>query len=168
MRRLLILRHGKTQQDAPQGDRARELTDRGRRNAGAIGGYIQEQFGTPDAIFTSDAARALQTAEIVAPEVGFAGELTIEPRIYAASLMTLLNLVRELPDEAETVLLVGHNPGFEELAGALAGIDPDEIRLPTAAVAHLECDEEQWGRVFEGSCQLRGIMSPRMLAEAGA
>ena len=168
MKTLLILRHGKTQPDAPEGDRARELTDRGRRNTKIMGEYIRELTGTPHAIITSDATRALQTAEVLAPAVGFDGALTIEPRIYAGNLPSLLVLVTEIPDEVDTALLVGHNPGFEELAAALAGIDPDDVRLPTAGLAHLEFDEEQWDRVFEGTGRLRGIMTPRTITEAAS
>ena len=66
MKTLLILRHAKTQSDAPAGDHARELTERGHRNAAAMGAYIHNLTRPPDAIITSDATRALQTAEVVA------------------------------------------------------------------------------------------------------
>src|SRR5215211_6152340 len=66
MKSLLILRHAKTQSDAPAGDHARELTERGHRNAETMGAYIKNLTGTPDLIITSDATRARQTAEIVA------------------------------------------------------------------------------------------------------
>src|SRR5215216_5072419 len=89
MKTLLILRHAKTQSDAPAGDHARELTERGHRNAAAMGAYIQNLIGTPDVIITSDATRARRTAEIVAPAVAFAAPFTVEPRIYAADLATL-------------------------------------------------------------------------------
>ena len=79
MKTLLVLRHAKTQSDAPAGDHARELTERGHRNAEAMGAYIKNLIGTPDAIITSDATRARQTAEIVARAVDFAAPLTVEP-----------------------------------------------------------------------------------------
>src|SRR5215216_6936657 len=93
MKSLLVLRHAKTQPDAPAGDHARELTERGHRNAEAMGAYIKSLTGTPDAIITSDATRALQTAEIVARAVDFTDPLTVEPRIYAADPNTLLAVV---------------------------------------------------------------------------
>ena len=98
MKTLLILRHAKTQSDAPAGDHARELTERGHRNAAAMGAYIQNLIGTPDAIITSDATRARQTAEIVAGFLGFTAPLTTEPRIYAADPDTLLAVVRGIPE----------------------------------------------------------------------
>ena len=129
MKTLLILRHAKTQSDAPAGDHARELTERGHRNAAAMGAYIHNLTRPPDAIITSDATRALQTAEIVAAAVDFAAPLTVEPRIYAADLDTLLAIVRRIPDEVHSAMIVGHNPGFEELAEALAGNHDEGVRL---------------------------------------
>src|SRR5918998_6003657 len=120
MKTLLILRHAKTQSDAPAGDHAREITERGHRNAMAMGAHIHNLIGTPDAIITSDATRARQTAEIVAPAVDFTAPLIVEPRISAADLDTLLAAVRRIPDEAETAIIVGHTPGFEELAATLS------------------------------------------------
>lgn len=164
MKTLLILRHAKTQPDAPHGDRARELKERGHRDAAAIGVHLRSEIGPPDAIVTSDAVRARQTAEIVATQLGFGQPLSIEPRIYAAGVDTLLDVVRELPDEANFVILVGHNPGFEELAAALSGQDGDEVRLPTAAVARLEFDLPHWHDVRPGTGNWRGIVTPRSLS----
>ncbi len=98
----------------------------------------------------------MQTAEIVANGAGFTSPLTVEPRIYAAGLDTLLGVVRELPDDADRVILVGHNPGFEELAEALSSGDED-VRLPTSAFAHLEFEMPSWAAVQPGSGQLREI-----------
>ena len=164
MKTLLILRHAKTQPDAPAGDHARELTERGHRNAAAMGAYIHNLTGTPDAIITSDATRALQTAEIVATAVAFATPLTVVPRIYAADLATLLAVVRRIPDEVSSAIIIGHNPGFEELAAALAGNDHEGIRLPTSGLAVLEFDVERWDTVREGGGRLREVATPRTIA----
>ena len=164
MKTLLILRHAKTQSDAPAGDHARELTERGHRNAAAMGAYIQNLIGIPDAIVTSDATRARQTSEIVASAVDFAAPLTVEPRIYAANPDTLLVVVRRIPDGVQTVIIVGHNPGFEELAAALAGNAEHEVRLPTSGLALLEFDIEGWDAVRAGAGRLREIATPRTIA----
>jgi phosphohistidine phosphatase len=164
METLLVLRHAKTQSDAPAGDRARELTERGHRNAMAMGAYIHNLIGTPDAIITSDATRARQTAEIVAPAVDLAAPLTVEPRIYAADLETLLAVVRRIPDEVQTAIIIGHNPGFEELAAALAGNPEHDVRLPTSGLAVLELDIERWDSVRAGSGRLREVATPRTIA----
>jgi phosphohistidine phosphatase len=164
MKTLLILRHGKTQSDAPAGDHARELTKRGHRNAAAMGDYIKTLAGTPDAIITSDATRARQTAEIVATTVGFAGPLTVQPRIYDADVNTLLALVRSILDEVDTAIIIGHNPGFEELAEALAGNHDQGVRLPTSGLALLEFDVERWDAVRAGTGRLREVATPRTIA----
>ena len=164
MKTLLILRHAKTQSDAPAGDHARELTERGHRNAAAMGAHIHNLIGTPDAIITSDATRARQTAEIVAPAVDFTAPLTVEPRIYAADPDTLLAAVRRIPDEVQTAIIVGHNPGFEELAAALAGKPDQGVRLPTSGLALLELDVERWDAVRPGAGRLREVATPRTIA----
>ena len=164
MKTLLILRHAKTQSDAPAGDHARELTERGHRNAAAMGAYIHNLIGTPDAIITSDATRARQTAEIVASAVDFAAPLTVEPRIYAADLDTLLAVVRRIPDDVQTAIIVGHNPGFEELAEALAGNAEHGVRLPTSGLAVLDIDVKRWDAVRAGAGRLREVATPRTIA----
>ncbi|MBW3632864.1 MAG: histidine phosphatase family protein [Chloroflexi bacterium] len=164
MKSLLILRHAKTQPDAPAGDHARELTERGRRNAAAMGAYIHSLTGPPDAIITSDATRALQTAEIVAPAVGYTAPLTVEPRIYGADVETLLALVRSILDEVNCAMIVGHNPGFEDLAEALAGNHDGDVRLPTSGLAVLEFDVDRWDAARRGTGRLREVATPRTIA----
>lgn len=164
MKTLLILRHGKAQPDTPAGgDRARKLTKRGRRDAAAMGAHILATIGTPDAIITSDAARARQTAELAAEALDFSQPLTIEPSVYAADLPDLLAVLRAIPDDVDTALLVGHNPGFEELTAALASRDEEEVTLPTAALARIDLDVSRWDGVEKGTGVLRGITTPRSL-----
>ena len=102
-----------------------------------MGRYIGREIGMPDAIITSDAARAEVTAELAAEAMGYVGDLTLVPQIYDANVTTLLAVVRSILDDVDTALLVGHNPGFEEVAAALAGIDsylsrPAQYPLETA------------------------------------
>ena len=160
---LFILRHAKAQPDAPRGDRARELTGRGLRNTAAIGAHLHATIDSPDAIVTSDARRARQTAEIVAAACDFTAPLTLEPKIYAADLDSLLQVVRALPDGADTALLVGHNPGLEMLSAMLAGA-AGEVSLPTAGLVHLEFEVARWGEVQPGSARWHGLTTPRDLA----
>ena len=163
MKTLLILRHAKTQSDAPVGDHARELTERGLRNAEDMGAYIHTLAGPPDAIITSDATRALQTAEIVATAVGFTNSLTVEPRIYGADVNILLALVRSILDEVDYAMIVGHNPGFEDLAEALAANHEEGVRLPTSGLAVLEFDVDRWDAARRGTGRLREIATPRTI-----
>ncbi len=163
MKTLLILRHGKAQPDAPRGDHARELIERGRLDTTAMGAHILAVAGMPDAVITSDTARALQTAELAAEATGFPVPLTLEPAIYEAGPRTLLALVRKLPDQLDSVLLVGHNPGFEELADALSGRD-GAVTLPTAGLAILEFDVASWDEAREGTGRLREVATRHTIA----
>ena len=165
MKTLLIMRHAKTQPDAPNGDHARVLTGRGHRDAKTIGLYISELVGTPDAIVTSDAKRALETAELVATSCRFTAPLTIEPDVYGADASELASIVRRFPDTANCVLLVGHNPGMYDLIGLLSDSNVLVDRLPTAGIARLEHDSDQWSNFSPGSCRFREMTSPRLLVE---
>ncbi len=163
MKTLVLLRHGKAQTDSPEGDHARELNKRGRRQAAAMGSYIGREIGIPDAIITSDAARAEITAELAAEAMGYVGDLTLVPQIYEADVNTLLAVVRSILDDVDTALLVGHNPGFEEVAAALAGIDEDEVLLPTAAYAHIAFDTDSWDNARKGTGRWEGTKTPKDL-----
>src|SRR6478609_3696900 len=101
MKTLLIMRHAKTQPDAPNGDHARVLTDRGHRDATTMGRHIFTLVGVPDAIVTSDATRAHETAELIAASCQFTSPLTVEPGIYGADAAELANIARRLPDIAD-------------------------------------------------------------------
>ena len=160
MKTLLLLRHAKTEADSPKGDKARALTKRGERDAAHIASQVQAV--RPDAIVASDARRAQQTAAIVAQAIGFTAPLTTDPAIYAADVDTLLLVARELPDSADCALLVGHNPGFEQLGALLAreGIPPD-WHLPTAGLVHLEFDVARWDEVRPRTGRLRAVSTPR-------
>jgi phosphohistidine phosphatase len=90
--------------------------------------------------------------------------LTVEPQIYAAGLDTLLTVVRHIPDEVRSAIIVGHNPGFEELAEALAGNHDDGIRLPTSGLALLEFDVDRWDAVQKRTGRVREVATPRTIA----
>lgn len=161
MKTLLLLRHGKAQPDAPHGDKERTLIERGRRDSTTIGRKIKTLVDHLDSIVTSDAPRAHETAIIAAKAAGYDGTITTEPDIYDADLDTLLSIVRNLPDSNGCVMLVGHNPGFEELSAALSQQSTPLPRLPTAALAHIEFDTPHWRDVQPGTGRLLGIIQAR-------
>lgn len=165
MRNLIILRHGKAHPDAPLGDFARNLTDRGRRDAATIGILIAELAGQPDAIISSDADRARQTAEIIAEAIGFTGSLRLDHAIYDADSSDLLAVLASVPAPLSTVLIVGHNPGFETLAALLTGVDPMDIRLPTAGLAHVALDLDDWRKIAPGTGRLLALHSPKAMID---
>ena len=160
-RRLILLRHAKSDwPDVP--DRDRPLAKRGRRDAPVIGRWLGDHGYLPDTVICSAARRTRQTWELVAPELGGSPSVTFEPRAYAASAMSLLYLVRELPAASRTAMLVGHNPGVAELATSLAqppDHDDAPIRFPTAAVAILDVSGD-WADLAPGRARLLDHTTP--------
>jgi phosphohistidine phosphatase len=160
-RRLMLLRHAKSDwPDVP--DRDRPLAKRGRRDAPVIGRWLRDHGYLPDTVICSDARRTRQTWELVVPELGGSPSVTFERRAYAASAMSLLYLVRELPATSRTALLIGHNPGVAELATSLAqppDHDDAPIRFPTAAVAVLDVSGD-WAGLSPGQARLLDYTTP--------
>lgn len=160
MKTLLMLRHGKAEDRAlTGGDKMRRLKMRGERDAEEMGTLVG-RVARPDLVVSSDALRAWQTAEIASAAFGYTGEIVKEPLIYEAEVDTLFDLVRHLPESADCVLMVGHNPGFEYVSYELSD-DDTPIYLSTACVAHIEFDVEHWRDVRRNSGHLRGVYSPR-------
>lgn len=145
MKRLLILRHAKSSwNDASLDDWERPLNDRGRRDAPRVGEWLRDHARQPDVIITSDAVRARTTAEAVAKAAGYSREIVIEPSLYHATPKAVLDLLTAVRDEAQTVLIVGHNPGLEELVRQLTG---EHHVLATAALVELEVPIGHWSEL---------------------
>ena len=132
---LVIVRHAKSDWDVPVGDRERPLARRGRRQAPDTGRWIAEQLDPPDLAVVSVAVRAQQTWEVVAAELPAWPPSRVESAAYTFSGQALLDVVRGLPEEEETVVLVGHSPAVEELIESLTG---EAVRMPTSALAVVE------------------------------
>jgi phosphohistidine phosphatase len=131
-RRLLVLRHGKAGDAPGEPDARRPLTDRGRRDSRAAGRWIADRVGSVDLVVVSPALRAEETAGQAVPELPQEPRDRVDDRIYANTLLDLMDVVRDLPDDAGCVLLVGHNPGLSDLVGELTSRPTD---LSTAQVA---------------------------------
>jgi phosphohistidine phosphatase len=158
-RRLVLLRHAKSAWPEDVPDHDRPLGKRGRRDAPAVGRWLRGKGYVPDTVVCSTARRTRETWELVAAELGESPAVTFEPRAYAASAMTLLNLARELPGECRAGMLIAHNPGISELAGSLAGTHPGGMNFPTAGVAVLEFDGE-WADLGHGQVRVAGFVVP--------
>jgi phosphohistidine phosphatase len=142
MKTLLVLRHAKSSWNDPElDDHERPLNERGRRDGPRMGQLVREYGLIPDILISSDAVRARLTAEAVAEAARYAGEILLDPRLYMASPADILSLLRTVRDNAETVMIIGHNPGLEELVRQLTGEWQD---LPTAALAHIVLEIDQW------------------------
>lgn len=161
MKTLLLLRHAKSSwKDSDLRDFDRPLNQRGLKAAPAIGRLIKKRKLQPDLVLSSPAERARQTTQLAIEAAGLKTELRYDERIYEASVARLMGVVSELDDEAGIVVLVGHNPGFEELLEVLTG---EAHRMPTAALACLELNIEKWNKVRAGAGRLEWLVKPKEL-----
>lgn len=136
-RRLVVVRHAKAEDPGlSTDDHARPLTERGRRDARAAGSQLALIGVAPRRALVSDAARTRQTWLEMAHELGDA-EVIVAPRLYHAELSTFVAVLDDEPDDAHTVLVVGHNPGLEELVRYLA---QQVVALSTATALVLEAE----------------------------
>src|ERR1700756_4171866 len=120
MRRLLLLRHAKSDWSEPgASDHARPLNPRGEQAAPRIGAYLRRHKLVPDLVLCSTATRARATWDLVAPSLGNRPEISYVDRLYGASARVLLDVMRHAPPEASSVLVLGHNPGLHEAATQL-------------------------------------------------
>lgn len=149
MKTLLILRHAKSSwKDDALPDHDRPLNKRGKTDAPRMGKLLRDEDLVPDLILSSDARRARSTAELVAEESHYDGEITFLRDLYAAEAEAYLNALARLGDEAACVLIVGHNPGLEELLQDLTG---EYQPLPTAALAQVTLPMKHWSELVADS-----------------
>ena len=142
MKTLLVLRHAKSSwNDSARDDHERPLSKRGRRDGPRMGKLLREYGLIPDIVISSDAERARRTAEAVAEAARYAGEILLDQHLYMAGPADILSRLRTVRENAETVMIVGHNPGLEELLEQLTGTGQD---LPTAALAQIVLPIDQW------------------------
>ena len=161
MKTLLLLRHAKSSwKDDEARDFDRPLNQRGLKAAPAIGRLIRKRKLQPDLVVGSPAERARQTTQLVIEAAGLKTELRYDERIYEASVARLMGVVSELDDEAGMVMLVGHNPGFEELLEVLTG---EAHKMPTAALACIELNIEKWNKVRADAGRLEWLVKPKEL-----
>jgi phosphohistidine phosphatase len=156
-RTLVLLRHAKSAWPDGVPDTQRPLNDRGRRDAGAAGRWLRDHVGDLAAVACSPATRARQTWELVSAELADAPTASFDERIYAGMPDELLAVIRDLPDTAPSALLIGHNPGVEELVELLSG---QEQGMSTASVAVLTW-EGGWTDADAHVAQLRDHAAPR-------
>lgn len=162
MKTLYLLRHAKSSwDDAALRDFERPLNKRGRRAAPLVGEYMRGQNIRPDLVVSSPAERAKQTTALVAEAAGLpAAGVRYDERIYDADVPRLLEVVSRLDAAAQEAMLVGHNPGFEDLLRHLTG---EDVRMPTAALACVRLDLDEWGEVGEGAGRLEWLVKPKEL-----
>ncbi|HSS19711.1 MAG TPA: histidine phosphatase family protein [Pyrinomonadaceae bacterium] len=163
MKTLLILRHAKAEDAAPgQSDFERVLKDRGRDQARAIGLFIKERMLNIDLLLCSTAARAKETAEIVMVAATSNADRRTEAQLYEASSLQLFDLIVNLSDSASALLIVGHNPGLEDLVHLLSD---RTCQLETCSLARIEIDADSWGDLAEVSGKLDWVVNSQDLLD---
>ena len=177
MRRLMLLRHAKTESDAPSGrDQDRRLDERGHKDAAEIGGWLGRHPPFPDFVQVSPAVRAKQTWELVREamkEHARPPEVEFLPELYGADPSQLLQMIRTASvTDPKRLMVVGHNPGLHELALALAGSGDKAARealahnLPTSGLAVLDFATDDWNDVAFRRGRLVLFVSPKLLKQA--
>ena len=158
MKVLYLLRHAEAGRGDPGlADFDRPLNERGRAAAALVGGFMREKGIRPAAVVSSPAARARQTAESVSEAAGLGTLISFDGRVYEAHPLDLLKIVGGRDESAAELLLVGHNPGLEELLGRLTG---ERERLATAALARIELRVQRWAQVSDGVGRLDWVVTP--------
>lgn len=125
-------------------DWQRPLNDRGLRDAPRAGTWLREHSRIPDLIITSDAVRARTTAELVATSAGYARDIVVDPSLYHARPADVLAVLTNVKEPAPTVMIVGHNPGLEELVPLLTG---EHHALKTTALVCLSMAIDRWSAI---------------------
>lgn len=170
MKRIFLLRHAKSSWDDPvERDFDRPLNKRGRRAAETIGRYLRDNEVAFDHVIASPAVRVIETLDGVEAGAGRRLGAEFDRRIYMASALSLLDIVHETEEADASLLLVGHNPGLEDLiflltpphSGALR--KEVDIKYPTTTLAEMEFDVRRWEEIDEGSGRLVRLVRPRDL-----
>ncbi|MFJ6571900.1 SixA phosphatase family protein [Streptomyces sp. NPDC091292] len=167
--RLIVLRHAKSAWPEEMADHDRPLARRGRRDAPAAGRWLRTADNVPDLVICSTAQRTRETWELAAPELDATPEVVFESRVYGASGPELAQVLRATPESRRTVLLIGHQPGVQELVLSLAGggdavaLDGARGKFPTSAIAVLALPST-WARLAPGTAALTAFAIPRGLA----
>ena len=155
-RTLILLRHAKSDWSGHEADIARPLAKRGRRQAPEAGRWLATNIDSINLAVVSPASRARSTWDLVSAELDAPPRTRIDDRIYAASCDELLDVVRDLSDGVETVVLVGHNPGLEDLVPLLTG---EWAPMPTSALALITMSGA-WSSAGHQSAVLRAYGRP--------
>lgn len=162
MKQLIILRHGKAEQGSlAMDDYDRALTNRGVKNARGMGAFILHKAGIPGLVLSSSATRAYQTARMAAENMNYPEEeIQADQDLYFATANGILNVVSKLPNEINSCLFVGHNPGITDLINDL-GVMLDN--LPTASAICFEFQVDKWGDITPERANFKWIKLAREL-----
>jgi phosphohistidine phosphatase len=166
MKRIYVLRHATSSWKDALPDHDRPLAGRGRRAAKAIARHVRKEGIDPDLVLCSPARRARETLERIEPALG-GRDVRVEDDLYGASARTLVERLRAVPDRVGSVMVIGHNPGLEDLILALAQDGQlrgeVEAKYPTGALATLTFAGSSWSELGPGRAELVAFVRPRDL-----
>ena len=160
---LYIARHAKSAWDNPGvPDHDRPLMEKGINKTKLVAGFLSEKNVKPDLIISSSALRARQTAELIAEEIGYPEqEIKIESKIYGADEDDLFDILFSLPNDINSVMLVGHNPTFTYFANYFL---TDELDwMPTSTVVGIEFKTDKWEKIANAKKKVKFVVTPKML-----
>jgi len=173
MRRLMLLRHAKSDWSAPgTPDNERELAPRGREAAPRVGAYMARHGLKPDVVVCSIATRTRQTWELVAGALAAEPTVSYNDRLYEAGADAILALIRKSEPSTHALMLVGHNPGLHDVAQKLIAAGDIEARqrlaekFPTGALAIIDFAFDDWRKLHLRSGRLDRFVAPRTLVAA--
>ncbi len=175
MKRLLLLRHAKAERGGAD-DLKRVLEKRGVKDSARMGRFLREDIYIPDLILCSNATRTRQTLEHLLPELGAAPKVDYLTELYLPEPEVILSLIRRAPDRAGSLMIVGHNPGLEQCALALASVplerklrrryDVMDEKFPTCALAVIDFQIALWRDVVPGLGELDAFVRPKDLEDS--
>lgn len=166
----MLMRHAKSSHDdAALYDIDRPLNKRGYQDAHLMGKFLKKSIGQPDLIISSPAVRAKETTDNVIDAAEINTHYQVDNRLYATGPDTYLTVIQELPQTAEKVLIIGHNPILEETVSLLCLGNPETsiMRMVTSTLACLEAEADDWRITAPGSFLLSWMMVPKMLKKSG-
>lgn len=156
-RTLILLRHAKSDWAEDLPDPERPLAERGRKDAPAAGRWLREHVRAIDLVVCSPAARTRETWTLASQELEVVPPMRLEPRMYTAAVDDLMSVVHDLPDEASTAVLIGHNPGLTDMVWTLSR---SEVGLKTASIAVVR-GEGDWLDAAPHWAELTDFVTPR-------
>jgi phosphohistidine phosphatase len=155
---LFLLRHAKSSwKDQSLPDFERPLKNRGKQAADRLGRHLKHELIVPELVLSSPALRARETIERVAKAAKWDVEIRFDQRIYEAGGLCLLEVISQIENERKTALLVGHNPGVEELLMLLTG---ESKKVPTATLMKLELKSSKWATAADKRARLAWLIKP--------
>jgi phosphohistidine phosphatase len=167
VRTLFLLRHAKSSwADPALSDYDRPLAPRGTRAATRVASHLRSEGVRPELVLCSSARRARQTPEVLKPAIGDDAKVQVIDDLYGADALDILNLLRSVESEVASVMVLGHNPGLQNLAIELAGAGNEaalaqlKTKFPTAALATLDLGSTGWDGLGPGRTYLASLALP--------